>query len=52
MEKAYSTMNDAVHNAPLPKSTKEKILSLNLNNYLQPNLEFDLAKQRSPTLPA
>ncbi len=43
-KKAYSTMNDAVHNAPLPKSTKEKILSLNLNNYLQPNLEFDLAK--------
>ena len=44
LKKAYSVLSQKVNESSLPKSTKERILSLNLNNYLQENLEFDLNK--------
>lgn len=44
LKKAYATLSEEVSNSGLPKSVCEKILSLNLNNYLQPNLDFDIAK--------
>lgn len=44
LKKAYETLSEEVNNSELPKSIREKILSLNFNNYLQPNLDFDLAK--------
>lgn len=44
LKKAYATLNEEVNQSGLPKSVREKILSLNLNNYLQPNLDFDIAK--------
>lgn len=44
LKKAYAALSDSINNSVLPQSVKEKILSLNLNNYLQPNLEFDAAK--------
>lgn len=44
LKKAYATLSEAITHSGLPKATQEKILSLNLNNFLQPNLEFDLAK--------
>lgn len=44
LKKAYATLSDTINHSVLPQAIKEKILSLNLNNYLQPNLEFDAAK--------
>lgn len=44
LKKAYTALSEAVQQASLPQSDKEKLLSLNLNNYLQANLEFDVAK--------
>ena len=44
LKKAYSTLSEEIDRAKLPKSVKEQILSLNLNNYLHENLEFDLNK--------
>ena len=44
LKKAYATLSEEVNQSGLPKSVREKILSLNLNNYLQPNLDFDIAK--------
>lgn len=44
LKKAYSTLSEQIKQAGLPKSVQDKILSLNLNNYFQPNLEFDAGK--------
>ncbi len=44
LKKAYATLSEEINQSGLPKSVREKILSLNLNNYLQPNLDFDIAK--------
>lgn len=44
LKKAYSALSDQVSHSSLPKTVQEKILSLNLNNYLQPNLDFDADK--------
>lgn len=44
LKKAYTTLSEEINNSGLPQSDREKILSLNLNNYLQPNLDFDVAK--------
>lgn len=44
LKKAYTALSEAINNSNLPKAVKENILSLNLNNYLQPNLEFDESK--------
>ncbi|MFR8081396.1 MAG: HD family phosphohydrolase [Odoribacter splanchnicus] len=44
LEKAYSALSQAIDQLHFPKSVRENILSLNLNNYLQPNLEFDASK--------
>lgn len=44
LKKAYATLTDDVKQADLPKTVKEKILSLNLSHFLQPNLEFDVSK--------
>lgn len=44
LKKAYKTLSDEITHSGLPEVTWEKILRLNLNNYLQPNLEFDEAK--------
>lgn len=46
LKKAYSTLTDWINSSNLPQSTKEHILSLNLNNYIQPNLEFDASKTK------
>lgn len=44
LKKAYSTLNQLINSSNLPASTKEHILSLNINNFIQPNLEFDASK--------
>ena len=44
LKKAYTTLSETINNSTLPKTVQENILSLNLNNYLQPNLEFDESK--------
>ncbi|NCE72335.1 HD family phosphohydrolase [Odoribacter sp. Z80] len=44
LKKAYSTLSEQIKQAGLPKSVQDRILSLNLNNFLQPNLEFDEGK--------
>lgn len=44
LKKAYTTLSEEINRSMLAQSVKENILSLNLNNYLQPNLDFDLAK--------
>ena len=44
LKKAYSDLSQAIDQLHFPKSVRENILSLNLNNYLQPNLEFDASK--------
>lgn len=43
-KKAYAALSEEINNSGLPKSVREKILSLNLNNYLLPNLDFDASK--------
>lgn len=50
LKKAYTTLSERINNSTLSKSVKEKILSLNLNNYLQPNLDFDLDKTTKENL--
>lgn len=44
LKKAYTALSEIINNSSLPKTVKENIVSLNLNNYLQPNLEFDESK--------
>lgn len=44
LKKAYSTMTEFIDNVNLPSSVKEHILSLNLSNFIRPNLEFDASK--------
>ena len=44
LKKAYATLSEQINHSGLPESMQENILSLNLNNYLQPNLEFDASK--------
>lgn len=44
LKKAYETLSGEINKSQLPKTIRENILSLNLNNYLLPNLEFDEAK--------
>ena len=44
LKKAYTSLSKEIDRAKLPKIVKEQILSLNLNNYLHENLEFDLNK--------
>ena len=44
LKKAYTALSETINNSTLPKTVQENILSLNLNNYLQPNLEFDESK--------
>ncbi len=44
LKKAYSTLTQYINATNLPESVKEHILSLNLNNYIQNNLEFDATK--------
>lgn len=44
LKKAYTTLSETINNSSLSGTVKENILSLNLNNYLQPNLEFDQSK--------
>lgn len=43
-QSAYVTLSQAVDGLPIPQSIKESIFSLNLSNFLQPNLEYDAAK--------
>lgn len=44
LKKAYASLSSYIERMGLPKNLREKILSLNLNNYLQPNLDFDQTK--------
>ncbi len=44
LKKAYSTLLEKIDKLNLPQKVKEQLLRLNLNNYLQPNLEFDETK--------
>lgn len=44
LKKAYTTLNRTIETVNLPESVREHILSLNLNNFIQPNLEFDASK--------
>lgn len=44
LKKAYSQLNDIIETLNVPKLTKENLLSLNLNNFLQPNLDYDAVK--------
>lgn len=44
LKKAYATFCEKINTLNLPKTVKEKLLSLNLNNFLTANLEFDAAK--------
>lgn len=44
LKKAYETLSDEITRSGLSRKSKERILSLNLNSYLQPNLEFDETK--------
>lgn len=44
LKKAYSSLSQFIDATHLPASVKEHLQSLNLNNYIQPNLEFDASK--------
>lgn len=44
LKKAYSALNELAQSLDLPQNIKEHLLSLNLNNFIQPNLEFDASK--------
>ena len=44
LKKAYTRLSEKVYHSGLSKSIQENILSLNLNNYLRSNLEFDEKK--------
>lgn len=44
LKNAYTTLSEEINKSSLTRPVREKILSLNLNNYIQPNLDFDIAK--------
>lgn len=44
LKKAYSTLTEAINSQNLTATTKEHLLSLNLNHFIQPNLQFDAIK--------
>ena len=44
LKKAYSAMTQFIDSSNLPASVKEHILSLNISNFIHPNLEFDASK--------
>lgn len=44
LKKAYSTLNAFAQSLNLPQEVKDHILSLNLSNFIEPNLEFDASK--------
>lgn len=44
LKKAYAALSEEINESGLPKSVREKILSLNLSNYLLPNLEFEIGR--------
>lgn len=44
LKKAYSTLNAFAQSLNLPQQVKDHILSLNLSNFIEPNLEFDASK--------
>lgn len=44
LKKAYSALHQQIESTELPPEVKEHIQSLNLNNFIQPNLEFDASK--------
>lgn len=44
MKKAYTTLSELISTLNLPESVRENILSLNLNNFIQQNLEYDAQK--------
>ena len=44
LKQAYETLVEYVKSLHLATSTEEKILSMGLNNYINPNLEYDLSK--------
>ena len=44
LKQAYETLVEYVQSLHLAKTTEEKILSMGLNNYINPNLEYDLTK--------
>ncbi len=46
LKQAYETLVKYIENLHLAKSTEEGILSLGLNNYINPNLEYDAGKTR------
>lgn len=44
LKKAYSELNELISSFNIPENAKENVRSLNLNTFLQPNLEYDAAK--------
>ncbi len=50
LKQAYTSLSEEINHSALPHTVKEKILKRNLNNYLQPNLDFDLAKSTQAQL--
>ena len=44
LKQAYETLVQYIESLHLAKSTEEGILSLGLNNYINPNLEYDAGK--------
>jgi len=44
LKQAYETLVKYIEDLHLPKATKEGILSMGLNNYITPNLEYDAVK--------
>ena len=46
LKKAYSELDDFIRKLPLTPETAEQLQKINLNNFLQPNLEYDAQKTR------
>lgn len=44
LKQAYETLVKYIKDLQLPKATEEGILSMGLNNYINPNLEYDAVK--------
>lgn len=44
LKKAYNALVEAINTSGLSEATREKIWKLDLDNFLQPNLEFDATK--------
>lgn len=44
LKNAYLTLSQWINKAKLPVAVKEHILSLNVNNFIRPDLEFDASK--------